>query len=541
MNFRQKYFLQNQPKKLGQILVLACFFLLNTALWSQKTGALLLWTSERDSTWGEALSPHWPLYRLVFSDSLAAASALSKLAQDPRVRLAQHEHYLQWRKPQNLEPNDPEYPFWQAKHLERMGLPQVWEKTQGGQTALGEALVIAILDGGGDWQHEDLQANHHRNRGEIPNNGLDDDQNGYIDDYLGWNVDTETDALDTNNAHATSVAGIIGARGNNQIGITGINWEANLLFIGLSEQLALAEARVLRAYAYIWQLRRLYNETGGQRGALVTLSNGSFGLDRAWASNHPIWCAILDSLGQVGILTVAATANLPDDIDRFGDMPATCPSDFLVVVTQTDPNTDALHPFSAYGLKHVDLAAPGAVYSTRPRNTYQVFGGTSGAAPHVAGGLAILQSWPNELWARYQREQPAKAALLLKHLLIQTVDLQPSLRGRSQSGGRLNLARAAQALEAYFQSQPVLIDCEWAGLLPAQSDLRAWISTAQGRFDWEISDVLGRIWRSGQVVEPTGAGRKWWSVFVGDLPAGVYHLRIQAGGQSLTRVWIKGQ
>jgi len=119
-----------------------------------------------------------------------------------------------------------------------------WDIATGGLTAQGDTIVVAVIDDGIDPNHEDLKDNLWKNYAEIPNNGIDDDNNGYIDDYLGWNSIEDNDNID-NDDHGTSVSGIIGAKGNNGIGVAGVNWNVKIMTINA---IPAPESGVVAAY-----------------------------------------------------------------------------------------------------------------------------------------------------------------------------------------------------------------------------------------------------------------------------------------------------
>lgn len=514
-------------------------FLLPHLLQAQERvkGEMLIWTSKPSPDLGQALCPQWPLYRYTFDEHKTSFEDMrAQLLRLYPGAVVQGNRYLSaWRN----APNDPQYERWQADHLERMGLLRAWAKTTGGLSPNGDTIVLALIDGGADWTHPDLQANIWRNHLEIPDNGLDDDQNGYVDDHLGWNAGQNNGQVFQRSGHGTSVAGIMGAVGNNAQGVAGINWQVKLMLLSLPENLPITEANVLVAYAYLWQQRRLYNQTGGQQGAYLVASNGSFGIDRGRAEDYPLWCAMIDSLGQEGVLTVASTANLPLNVEQTGDMPTTCPSPYLIAVTQTDVVSDALYPSSAYGAQSIDLAAPGAVYTTRLDSSYNVFGGTSGAAPHVAGAVGLLYALPQASWGQLQRQDRSAAALLVKSFLLQSVDPQLSLKGKTLSGGRLQLGRAMEQLEAYFVPA-----ADWQLQIlsdPLSSQPLVQVDLPQaGVYEWQLYDALGRrCWQ--QVWTEASPGRRWLRLALPELAAGVYVLRLQGQGRQCSVPWIKGR
>jgi hypothetical protein len=242
---------------------------------------------------------------------------IATLKTIPGVSLAQANHKIESR----AIPNDPffgnQWHHQQANDKD-IDTDLAWDITTGGTTAFGDDIVVCVVEPNGTkWDQPDILPNHWVNEGEIPNNGIDDDDNGYVDDYDGYNVTNGTDNISTGN-HGTQVSSMIGAKGTNETGITGVNWDVKLMQVQLGN---VSEANVVAAYTYPLVMRRLYNETGGERGALVVATNSSWGTDNGQPSNAPLWCAMYDSLGYYGILSCGATANNNVNIDVVGDLP----------------------------------------------------------------------------------------------------------------------------------------------------------------------------------------------------------------------------
>jgi subtilisin family serine protease len=370
---------------------------------------------------------------------------LEEIRAHPFVELAQFNHFIQMRA---LFPNDNFFDLqWNLHNTGQTGGtadadvdgPEGWGLATSGVTATGDTIIVAIVDDGFDLDHEDLSfwKNYH----DIPGNGIDDDTNGYIDDYHGWNAWNNSGEL-VEKDHGTHVTGIAAARGNNAKGVSGVNWNVKVLPVVGS---ATVESIVVKGYAYVHEMRSQFNESGGAKGAFIVATNSSFGTN-GQPANFPIWGAMYDSLGMVGILSAGATANANINVDVVGDIPTAFPSDFLITVTNTDMN-DVKSSFAAYGATTIDLGAPGTqVYSTRQGNSYGYKTGTSMSSPHVAGAVAYLFSVADENFMTSYHNDPAGTALVIKQYLLNGTDPLPSLEGITVTGGRLNIYNSAMQM-----------------------------------------------------------------------------------------------
>lgn len=321
-----------------------------------------------------------------------------------------------------------------------MNLPQAWEEfTTGGVTATGDTIVVAVIDGGADWTHEDL--NCWENAHEIPNNGIDDDGNGYIDDFHGWNAYNHNGYVGSNN-HGTHVSGIIGAVGNNGKGVCGVNWNVKVMPIAGSSS---NESIVVEAYSYVLEMRARYNETDGEEGAFIVATNSSFGVDYGNPDDYPIWCSMYDEMGNVGILSCGAGPNLNVNVDVVGDVPSTCPGNYLIGITNTT-SQDVKNSGAGYGINNIDIGAPGtSIYSTLPNNNYGNMTGTSMATPQVSGTIALMYAaLPEEMMIACKND-PANFCLSVRHHLLNGADHLPSLDGLVASGRRLNAYGAIES------------------------------------------------------------------------------------------------
>ncbi len=315
-----------------------------------------------------------------------------------------------------------------------------WDITTGGVTSLGDTIVVAIVDGGSDIYHEDLL--FWKNYAEIPGNNIDDDSNGYVDDYHGWNAYDHDGDIPFHN-HGTHVGGIAAAHGNNGIGVSGVNWNVQILPVAASST---SEATVVEGLSYLYVVRETYNQTNGQQGAFVVADNCSFGVDQGQPEDYPIWEAMYDSLGKLGVLSCAATANRAWDIDSVGDVPTAFSTDYMISVPNTT-NRDELYGVAGYGDTTIDLGAPGKlIMSTRIGNTYGYSSGTSMSTPHVTGAVALILSAADSSFMTEFKNNPAEGCLLIKDYIMLGVDTLPTLIGKTVSEGRLNVFKAINLL-----------------------------------------------------------------------------------------------
>ena len=394
----------------------------------------------------KCLLPELNIHCIAFEDDKTAPNDILKaLRSDSKVIYAQFNHKVY---PRNTEPNDPLYEDQWA--LEQIQAIDVWDFGTGGYTADGKEIVVAVLDGGFDIDHQDLQQSFWVNKNDVPNDGIDNDNNGYVDDYYGWNALEENDnhsysAQGLN--HGTSVMGIIGAKGNNNLGITGVNWDIKMMGIsGLP-----FESEIIEGYGYVLKMRSLYNETDGKEGAFVVATNLSLGIPNARAENFPIWCSMYELLGEQGIVSVGATANSPVDIDENGDMPTSCESNYLITVTSSDVEDNKVLT-TAFGKNTIDLSAPGLeIYTCKPNNTYDIFSGTSAAAPFVTGTIGLLYASPCQKLSAQACSIPLETANVVKALILDGVDKNDELKSLTLSGGRLNVRKSLSLVDSYCQ------------------------------------------------------------------------------------------
>jgi subtilisin family serine protease len=340
-----------------------------------------------------------------------------------------------------LRPNDPYFPLLWAMENTGQSIRDV-AGTADSDTDAGDAwdanigggVVVAVIDSGVEGDHPDLAPNGWRNAGESglgrESNGLDDDLNGRIDDWRGWDfIGADNNPADEN-GHGTHVAGTIGARRGNALGVAGVADGSRLMALRvLDAQGSGTVANVIQAYTY-----------ASQEGAEVV--NLSLGSDTASRAERDAIAAFPE------MLFVAAAGNGgADGIGDDNDLDPQFPCAYLlpnVVCVAASDNRDRLAGFSNYGKLSVHLAAPGvSIASTWPGGGYGWASGTSMAAPHVAGAAALL-------WAA----DPGASVSDVKSALLGGVDAGQEFSARTVTGGRLNVLSSLRMVADVTFAQP---------------------------------------------------------------------------------------
>ena len=317
-------------------------------------------------------------------------------------------------------PNDPDYPqLWGLNNTGESGgtpdadidAPEAWDIQTGDPN-----LVIGVIDSGVDYNHPDLVDNIWTNPGEIAEDGIDNDSNGYIDDIRGWDFAYNDNDPSDVDGHGTHVSGTIAGKGNNGVGVTGVAWNAKIMPLKFLDDTG-------SGYTSDAILALNYATAKG-----VKLTNNSWG---GGGYSQGLYDAI-NSAGQQGALFIASAGNdYGNNNDINPDYPASYDLPNIISVASTT-RTDGLSIFSNYGPTSVDLGAPGSqIYSTTPEGNYGYKSGTSMASPHVTGGAALVWS-----------QNPTWTAQEVKNQLLQTTDPISALSGITVSGGRLNINNA---------------------------------------------------------------------------------------------------
>lgn len=390
----------------------------------------------------EIRAEHWRL-----PPGLDVERAVRVVSANPNIRYAE-PNYIVSADQLPSSPND-EYrsDLWAMHNLGQSGgtsnadinAPEAWQISTGSQN-----VVIGVIDTGIDYTHPDLQNNIWSNPGETgldgaghdrATNGIDDDNNGYVDDVRGWDfVNGDNDPKD-DNGHGTHVSGTIGAEGNNSVGVVGVNWHVRLMplkFLNSSGQGTTTDA--INAILYASK----FKDSSGAN--IVRITSNSWGGGKRSS-------ALQDAITNSGALFVAAAGNSGSN---QVDYPAGYSSANIISVAATDHN-DNLATFSNYSSNWVDLGAPGVnIISTYPGNQYKSLNGTSMACPHVSGVAGLIMA-----------ASPGLTNTEVKARIMNAVDPIPALAGKTVTGGRLNAGRALLALSS------IVDNCSSAPCSPA--------------------------------------------------------------------------
>ncbi len=361
-----------------------------------------------------------PAY-VVETDDETRADALEALRQNPDVAYVQANRIFSISQ----VPNDPSYRS--QYHHGKINSAAAWDISTG-----SKEVVVAVIDTGVNYNHPDLAPNYWTNPAESGldangkdkrSNGIDDDGNGYVDDYRGWNFVNDSNDPNDDNGHGTHCAGIIGAKGNNGLNVSGVNWNVSIVglkFIDGKTGQGDTEGAV-KAIEYA-------NKMG------ITITSNSWGgqVDATYDPNEPdILKEVIAAGAAKGYLFVAAAGNDGANNDNKATLPASYNLDNILAVAATG-TSDSLASYSSYGLDTVDIAAPGTnILSTWLNRGTNSISGTSMATPVVAGAAALLKA-----------VHPEWTGAEIKARLMETVDPVSALKSRVLSGGRVNIGKA---------------------------------------------------------------------------------------------------
>jgi subtilisin family serine protease len=386
------------------------------------------------------------LEHVKLQEGLSVKDAITQYMSDPNVEYAE-PNYI--KRALSRIPNDTYFGNQWALHNTGtyaggtvdadIDAPEAWDISTGSSN-----IVIAVLDTGIDYSHADLAGNIWTNPGETNcANGGDDDGNGFIDDCRGWNfVDDNNDPMD-DFGHGTHVAGIIGADGDNGIGVSGVMWNVRLMPLKVCDASGSCDtADEIAAIDYVVLMKN-----GGANIKAMNASFGGYGYSQAE-------CDTIAEANTAGILLVAAAGNGGDDgIGDNNDLEPVFPASYgdpkygglpnIISVAATDQN-DQMASFSNFGPTSVYVAAPGVyILSTILQDEYldkDFNWGTSMAAPHVSGLAGLLYSYYDGIHnTQFDYSQ-------IRATILRYVDTKPTLEGWIYTGGRINAYRALSSL-----------------------------------------------------------------------------------------------
>ena len=365
-------------------------------------------------------------------------------------------------------PNDPLYS--EQSQMKRMNVESAWGRSTGSAD-----VVVAISDTGIDGVHEDLAGQLWVNPGEIPDNGIDDDSNGYVDDIQGWDFVGKDNLPADENRHGTHVAGIVAAGSDNGIGVAGVSWRTRLMAVRFLDE----------------------NGSGTTEGGIDTLvyaaKNGAQIINASWGGGgkSDALSDAIDFAWNRGAILVAAAGNDSSNSDSTAHYPSAYPNPGVVSVASSSAD-GVLSSFSNFGRISVDVVAPGSsVLSTLPGDAYGRLSGTSMAAPMVSGVAALMLGYA-----------PALSALDLRNALFNAAILRSTYEGKISTSGDMDASRAlAQLDQTSLQIWPARITLQ--SRIPFQFSARG----AQGGISWSVNDSrIGVIDGSGTFT-PKKAGQ----------------------------------
>ena len=373
--------------------------------------------------------------------SMSVSSAMTWYAGQPGVRYAQPNwvSHIEATDPASVTdtPNDPRYG--EQWGWAKVDAPTAWNTSTG-----SHKVVVMDVDTGLDYNHEDLAANAWQNTAECKGTkGKDDDGNGYVDDCHGIDtINGDSDPID-DNGHGTHTGGTIGAVGDNKVGVTGFNWSVQVMPCKSHDSGGSGSvASIIECFAYAKMEKTKF-------GYDIAATNNSYGSCPEACDFNPATYDAIAAMVKPGVVMAFAAGNSARDNDLQGNYPSNYDLPNIIAVAATT-STDTLASFSQWGLRSVDVGAPGAsVLSTLPNDSYGSLSGTSMATPHVAGLAALLHAADAKL-AWWQ----------IRNLIIAGGDRIDALDGKTTSGRRINAAGSmkcsGQKVFALVSPMPVI-------------------------------------------------------------------------------------
>ena len=412
-----------------------------------------------------------PMVRVKLPAGTSVEETLAKLKRDDNIEFAEPNliytlDSTETPKGAGNPPNDLHEKLWGLDNTGQTGgtpgadvhIKEAWEVTTGNKGPL-----ISVIDSGIDYDHPDLKANMWVNPGEIPGDGIDNDNNGVVDDVHGYNAFADNGDPWDGHSHGTHCAGTIAAVGNNGEGVTGVMQEANLMAVKIfSDSGSTSTDAIVRGILY-----------SAKMGADIT-SNSWGGKRRSEA--------IYEAFKSHPGLHVVAAGNSAYDNDKKDNFPSNYDLDNIVAVAATN-HIDQRASFSQWGATKVDVAAPGRnIWSTVPMGKYGMKSGTSMATPHVSGGAGLILS-----------AYPEASNEEIKQRLIYGSDRLPSMLGITASNGRVNFATSLQD-DSVAPGAPNDFETEEVGI---RGGSVSWTSVGNDKWSGGAAPLV-EIWQSEQ-------------------------------------------
>ncbi|MFW6061372.1 MAG: S8 family serine peptidase, partial [Planctomycetota bacterium] len=366
-------------------------------------------------------------FLLQVPEAMSQQQVLSLVGEMTGFRFAEPDFLVQTH---NTTPDDPMFEqLWGMHNTGQTGgvadadidAPEAWDLN----TGTGD-VIVGVIDTGVDYNHPDLAENMWRNPGETPGDGIDNDGNGYVDDVYGWDFHSNNADPYDDHYHGTHVAGTIGAVGNNDYGVAGVSWDAQIMalkFLDAGGSGYTSDA--VEAVNYATMMRQDY-------GVNLVATNNSWG---GGGYSQAMFEALQANRDANMLFMAAAGNNYGRNNDYHSHYPSNYEVENVIAVAATD-HRDALASFSNMGPTTVDLAAPGVdVVSCSPGEGWRSLNGTSMATPHVTGMAAL--AWDVHPGAEYTE---------IRDALFAGVDPVDSLDGQTVTGGRLNAYNTLEQL-----------------------------------------------------------------------------------------------
>ncbi|MEY4962541.1 MAG: hypothetical protein RLZZ249_1238 [Actinomycetota bacterium] len=475
----------------------------------------------------EAVGENSPgLYEITLDPFVSHTSQLETLGKQEKVEFAEPNYLVEIQDTSN----DP-----RVISEETWGLLGTSASSSFGANASGawangytgsKAVYVAVIDSGIDVTHPDLASNVWVNSGEIAGNGIDDDANGFVDDINGYDfLNGDGSVFDAGeHPHGTHVAGTIGAVGGNGVGVSGVTWNVNLISAKIANaQGSSTTVDAIRAIDYVTMLRT-------KKGLDIIASNNSWG---GTGYSKALEDAIKRG-GDAGILFVAAAGNDGRNLDSFSQYPAEydCttphrPFDCVVSVAAIGQDGN-LAGYSNYSGTAVDIAAPGTnVLSTVPGG-YDMLSGTSMAAPHVTGAIALCLSSYRGITAKQAVEK-----------LKATAVSNPSLSGKVVTGGHLNVSAMVSSCASETTALSGALTNHVGSALYTDRARLDWDDTTIGDYEQEIQVSVGPNGCRGTFQHHAYIGPGLTALPVFNLEeAQFYCFRVRAIRDAQTTAWV---